>query len=317
VLSLIFVGSLLGPVRMLVEAARRLGRGDYETPVPDCGAGEIGLLAQTMEEMREALRKRIRELADLNLDLARRVQAAIIPKPQRSEWVEVAVAYRPLLGVGGDYAHVHFVAPGSLYVSIGDVTGHGVPAALLANRAHSLIDRLVRDELPPDEMLRRLNSLILSSFQQETTFMTFLCASVDLHQGRALLSNAGHPPALRLRKQDGAITVQEYESQCTFLGVTDELICEIQPPEMVDLTVDDRLVLYTDGIVEASPAPRQFFGEEGMVRVLRENFDRPVQELAEMTMAEAVDFAGGELQDDALMLIIHINKVGEEPPVGR
>jgi len=227
VLSLIFVGSLLDPVRMLVEAARRLGRGDYETPVVCSGAGEIGLLAQTMEEMRVALRGRIHELADLNLDLARRVQAAIIPKPQRSEWMEVAVAYRPLLGVGGDYAHVHFTTPDVLRVSIGDVTGHGVPAALLANRAHSLIDQLVREELPPDEMLRRLNGLILSSFQQETTFMTFLSAAVDLRQGRVFLSNAGHPPALLLRRQDGVVTVDEYESQCTFLGISDELVCEI------------------------------------------------------------------------------------------
>lgn len=313
-LSLLFVRSLLGPVRMLVQVARRLGEGDYETPVEGRGAGEIGVLAGTMEEMRQALRQRISELDNLNLDLARRVQASIIPKPQRSEWMEVAVAYRPLVGVGGDYAHIYFAAPDVLYVCIGDVTGHGVPAALLVNRAHSLIDQLVHLQLSPDEMLRRINTAVLSSFQQEATFMTFLCANINLQYGQVLFANAAHPPALLFRRGDGEVTAERFESQCTFLGIQEELVCDIDALGATDLVAGDRLVLYTDGLTEASRGPRQFFGEEGLVRVVRENFHLLPQELAERLLAEAEAFAGGELQDDVLVLVIHIHKAGEDRP---
>ncbi len=314
VLSLIFVGSLLRPVRMLVQVARRLGEGDYETPVEGRGAGEIGVLASTMEEMRQALRQRISELDNLNLDLARRVQASIIPKPQRSEWMEVAVAYRPLVGVGGDYAHIYFAAPDVLYVCIGDVTGHGVPAALLVNRAHSLIDQLVHLQLSPDEMLRRINTAVLSSFQQEATFMTFLCTNINLQYRQVLFANAAHPPALLFRPGDGEVTTERFESQCTFLGIQEELVCDIDALGPTDLVAGDRLVLYTDGLTEASRGPRHFFGEEGLVRVVQENFHLLPQELAERLLAEAEEFAGGELQDDVLVLVIHIHKAGENRP---
>lgn len=313
-LSVVFVRYLLGPVRELVIVAGRLGEGDYETPVEGRGAGEIGVLASTMEEMRQALRQRISELDNLNLDLARRVQASIIPKPQRSEWMEVAVAYRPLVGVGGDYAHIYFAAPDVLYVCIGDVTGHGVPAALLVNRAHSLIDQLVHLQLSPDEMLRRINTAVLSSFHQETTFMTFLCTNINLQYRQVLFANAAHPPALLFRRGDGEVTTERFESQCTFLGIGEELVCDIHALGATDLVAGDRLVLYTDGLTEASRGPRQFFGEEGLVRVVRENFHLLPQELAERLLAEAEAFAGGELQDDVLVLVIHIHKAGENRP---
>lgn len=313
-LSLVFVRSLLRPVRVLLGAARRLREGDYETAVGSGGPGEIGMLAQTMEEMRQALQERIHELGNLNLDLARRVQTAIIPKPQKSEWMEVAVAYRPLAEVGGDYAYVHFPAPDVLYVCIGDVTGHGVPAALLVNRAHSLIDQLVRQQLSPDEMLRQLNAAVLSSFHEEAIFMSLLLVNINLRYRQLLFANAAHPSALLLRREGGELHVDRLKAQCTFLGIGSELACDDHPLGVTDLRAGDRLVLYTDGLIEASPAPHAFFGEEGLVQALRRNPDLPPQELAESLLAEAAAFARGELQDDVLVLVIHINKVGDRSP---
>ena len=320
-LSLVFVRTLLGPVRMLLRGARRLREGDYQTPIDCRGAGDIGALARTMEEMRQALRARIQEMANLNLDLARRVQASIIPRPQKSEWMEVAVAYRPLAEVGGDYAHIHFPAPEILYVSVGDVTGHGVPAALLVNRAHGLVDQLTRQQLSPDEMLRRLNSAVLTTFQQETMFMSFLCTNINLRHRQVLFSNAGHPPAFLFRPGSASVTGEKLQSQCTLLGIDEELVCDVDTLGVADLRVGDRLVLYTDGLIEASPAPRRAFGEEGVVTVVQEHFDLPAQQLAEKLIAEAEAFADGRLDDDVLVLIIQINRTAETapeeaPPVG-
>jgi len=313
-LSLVFVRSLLAPVRTLVGVARRLRRGDYETPVAPGGTGEIGTLTQTMEEMRQALQQRVHELSNLNLDLARRVQTAIIPKPQRSEWMEVAVAYRPLVEIGGDYASVHFPAPDVLYVCIGDVTGHGVPAALLVNRAHGLIDQLVRQQLSPDEMLRQLNAAVLSSFHEETIFMSLLVVNINLRYRQLLFANAGHPPALLLRREGGELRADRLEPQCTVLGVGSELACDTNALGVRELRAGDRLLLYTDGLIEASPGSDKFFGEEGLLQALRTHSGLPPQELADRLLAEAASFAGGELQDDVLVLLIHVNKVGDRPP---
>jgi sigma-B regulation protein RsbU (phosphoserine phosphatase) len=313
-LSLLFVRSLLTPVRTLVGAARRLRHGDYETPIAPSGTGEIGTLAQTMEEMRQALRQRVHELSNLNLALARRIQTAIIPRPQRSEWMEVAVAYRPLAEVGGDYASVHFPAPDVLYVCIGDVTGHGVPAALLVNRAHSLIDQLVRQQLSPDEMVRQLNSAVLSSFQDETIFMSLQLININLRYRQLLFANAGHPAALLLRREGDQVHAETLEAQCGLLGITADLMCDVNALGVRELRAGDRLVLYTDGLIEASPGSDKFFGEEGLLQALRTRFDLPPQELADRLLAEAASFAGGELQDDVLVLLIHVNKVGDRPP---
>jgi serine phosphatase RsbU (regulator of sigma subunit) len=313
-LSLVFVRSLLRPVRMLVGVARRLREGDYETPVAGSGPGEIGMLEATMEEMRQALQKRVHELSNLNLDLARRVQTAIIPRAQKSEWMEVAVAYRPLAEVGGDYASIHFPAPDILYVCIGDVTGHGVPAALLVNRAHSLIDQLVRQQLSPDEMLRQLNAAVLSSFHEETTFMSLLLININLRYRQLLFANAGHPPALLLRREGGELHVEKLEPQCTLLGIGSELACDVNTLGVMDLRAGDRLVLYTDGLIEAGSAPDKLFGEEGVLQALRTGFDLPPQELADSLLAEATSFGGGELQDDVLVLVIHVHKVGDKSP---
>jgi serine phosphatase RsbU (regulator of sigma subunit) len=313
-LGLLFVRSLLRPVRTLVGVARRLREGDYETPVAKGGSGEIGMLAATMEEMRQALHQRIHELSNLNLDLARRVQTAIIPRPQKGEWMEVAVAYRPLAEVGGDYASIHFPTPDILYVCIGDVTGHGVPAALLVNRAHSLIDQLVRQQLSPDEVLRQLNAAVLSSFHEETVFMSLLLVNINLSYRQLLFANAGHPAALLLRREGGELRVERLEPQCTVLGVGSELACDVNALGVMDLRAGDRLLLYTDGLIEAGSAPDKLFGEEGVLQALRTHFDLPPQELADGLLAEAAAFAGGELQDDVLVLLIHINKVGDKSP---
>jgi len=315
-LSLLFVRALLRPVRELVGLAELLRQGDYDTPVECCGVGEIGLLAQTMEQMRQALRQRIKELSELNLDLAHRVQSSIIPRPQKSEFMEVAVTYRPFVSVGGDYAHLRFSAPDVLYVSIGDVTGHGVPAALLVNRVHGLIDQLCREGLPPDEMLRRINSAVLSQFQQSATFMTFLAVDINLRTGQFLYSNAGHPPGLILRNRDGKMTVEELRSQCTFLGIDEELICDVQALGVAELAPGDRLLLYTDGVVEASPGRPREFGQEGILRVISENDGLPPQELIERVMEEAVAFAGGELEDDALILLVDVTGTSKKPGGG-
>jgi sigma-B regulation protein RsbU (phosphoserine phosphatase) len=307
-LSLIFVRALLRPVQDLVKLARRLQEGDYDSPVECCGVGEIGLLAQTMEQMRQALSQRIGELRNLNLDLAQRVQSSIIPGPEASDFLDVAVTYRPYVSVGGDYAHVHFGAPDILYVSIGDVTGHGVPAALLVNRVHGLIDQLCREELPPDEMLRRINTAVLTQFHQSATFMTFLSVNINLRAGQCLYANAGHPPGLLLRRTEGNLTVEEFPSQCTFLGIDETLICDVETMGVARLAPGDRVLLYTDGVIEASPSYPDQFGQEGVLRVVRENQTLGPQELVEKIMEEALAFARRDLHDDALIVLIEVKE---------
>lgn len=196
---------------------------------------------------------------------------------------------------------------------IGDVTGHGVPAALLVNRAHSLIDQLVQQQLSPDEMLRQINSAVLTSFQQATIFMSFLCTNINLRHRQVLFANAGHPPGMLFRRRGPSVTVETLQPQCTLLGIDEALVCDVDTLGVAGLEVGDRLVLYTDGLIEARTSPRRTFGEEGLVRVVRENFDLPAQELAERLIAEAEAFAGGGLDNDVLVVIIQVNKVVEAP----
>lgn len=244
--------------------------------------------------------------AEQDLALAAEVHNALVPPPLEAPPFRIDVRYRPLQRIGGDLASYHVdPSAGIARVSIGDVTGHGVAAALLVNRIHHAAEDLLRQGVAPDEVLRRVNGLVWRTFGRGDMMMTFMTVLVDARAGRVTWSNAAHPPALHWRAATGAVTL--LGAQTIPLGIADELPDAALDSEPV--VPGDRIILHTDGLIDALDPQRRRFGMDRLIAVAGEvgGLDRP-DEVAPAILRAVETFTRGRAQDDILVLTVTLDR---------
>lgn len=228
------------------------------------------------------------------LDVARRIQLSILPAQfPPCERFQVAVRYVPMTSVAGDFYDYVVAEDGRAGLLIADVSGHGVPAALIASMV-KLAAASQRDTASdPSQFLFRMNSVLYGNTQGQ--FVTAAYVYLDSHSGELRYSAAGHPPMLLLR--NGAVV--EVEENGLILAAFDfsTYANSTQP-----LTEGDRLLLYTDGVVEASNAAGEFFGREGLSTALRNTTGSSAAEAADRILSSVQKWS--TTQDDDITLIV-------------
>ena len=110
-------------------------------------------------------------------------------------WISL-FTYLPVYYIGGDYTKFNFLEKDKLIFIITDVTGHGVPAALLVNRIHSEYERLAKEGYSPGELLRELNKFIEEDFGSSGMYLSAFCGLLDFKKMKLTYSNYGHPSQL-------------------------------------------------------------------------------------------------------------------------
>jgi serine phosphatase RsbU (regulator of sigma subunit) len=208
----------------------------------------------------------------------------------------VGVAWSFAEALGGDAYAMARLPEGRLAVAIADVCGKGTPAALLMASAQATLEDLLAADLPPSEVCRRL-SLALRPRLGPERFVSFVCAVLDPGRRTLRYANAGHPAPLLLAA-DG--TARQLETGGPVLGIVSDAAYE---DGVLPLAGGDRLALFTDGVIEASPG-----GEElGVARLLERLRDLSGAEAAPASAAlleTARQFAGGALADDATVVVV-------------
>ncbi len=247
------------------------------------------------QRKRDHLRKEREELED-----ARAVGEALLPQSiPEIPGIEIATTTQPLRTLGGDYFDVLTLGENKLSLAIGDVTGKGVPAALLMSNVQASVRALAEESSEPAELTRKLNRSVC----RNTTpgkFVTFCYCSVDLGTRKATYTNAGHCAPILLRA-NGAI--ERLEAGGAVLGVFPEWPYE---QGEVSLAPGDRLLLFTDGISEASNARDEEFGEERLAQLASALRDRGAHELKNRILQAISSFTGGRAQDDATLVVVAI-----------
>jgi Stage II sporulation protein E (SpoIIE) len=238
-------------------------------------------------------------LGDLRQDLAdaRRVHEALLPAPMLDGAVRFHFGYEPMRDIGGDYLFARRHADGSLTVVLADVVGHGVAAALAANRIHGELERLFDDspEARPGEVMALLNRFIFRSLAPQGIFAT----AIALHgsQQRVSWSSAGHPAALLLHA-DGR--TEHLAATAVMLGVVDSASFSAGEAER-PLGRGDAVIVCTDGVHEAAAADGTFFGDSQLMRVIGDarvgGPDRVVPAIVEAVRR----YRAGEVTDDVLV----------------
>jgi phosphoserine phosphatase RsbU/P len=246
----------------------------------------------------EAGRKRRRE-ERLETE-AREVQRRLLARPVPAvPGYAVGVAWRFAERLGGDAYEVAPRPDGRLAVAIADVCGKGTPAALVMASAHTTLRDLMASPAAPEEVCRRLDQA-LSPRLAADRFVSLVLAVLDRERGTLAYTNAGHPPPLLLRGDGGVLRLAKGGP---VLGMLEDARYE---GDVVPLGPGDRLVLYTDGIVEASGAEGEL-GEGRLLATVESMRHRTAPEAARAVLDAAVDFAGGgPLGDDATVVIVDV-----------
>jgi sigma-B regulation protein RsbU (phosphoserine phosphatase) len=190
------------------------------------------------------------------LATARRIQTSILPRalPELTG-LRLAASYRPMTQVAGDFYDFLRLDGRRVTVLVADVSGHGVPAALIASMLKVAFAQQAKHAADPASVLAGLNSILNGVLDGQ--FVTAACAHIDLAAHTITYAGAGHPPAILVRRSSGEIL--ELEENGLFLGpFKNASYTNISAP----FDRGDRLLLYTDGIVEATFTDGEPFGPE-------------------------------------------------------
>ena len=286
-----------GSVDLAVEAMRRGVRDFVQKPWDN-----HQLLATLRNEIDEGRARRQRiALERRELDEARRIQRKLLPSvlPQLSG-CELAASWQPASGVGGDCYDAIPFGRTRLGISIADVVGKGIPAALLMSNLQAAVRAFATGAALPAEICHQVNR-ILCGHIAEGRFISFFYCLFDEEVSLLTYANAGHYPPVLVHK-DGQ--VERLGVGGAVLGVFPDGAYE---QGQTALCEGDRLVLYTDGITEVTNAAGEEFGEARLVDLVVENRSCSAPAL-QARLAETVSqFSNDRFVDDATLIVLAID----------
>ncbi len=266
-----------------------------------CFAFVVYVIQRYMEQ-REALAKTIqRQRDDLlkDVELAAQVQRLFLPSGKPAiAGLEIAGMMQPARGVSGDYYDYISIDEHTIQIIIADVSGKGVPAALLMSATAAAMRLEANHDRNMLEQVERLNAGILSVSDEER-YVTLLIAEIDTHKRTLHYVNCGHNPALLFRASTGTLT--RLSSSCPPIGLSPEEICELAS---ADLVAGDVVVFYTDGVTEAGNRFGEEFGLERLSAVVRRGSSLSAEDLMIDIYNTAADFCGDDFDDDATILVV-------------
>lgn len=233
------------------------------------------------------------------LKLAKKIQDSSLPlNPPTGGKATIVSRYNPMTAIGGDYYDFHTPDEYSLGVVIADVSGHGIPAAIVAAMFKMAFNLQKHVSKKPNEVLKRINKLLLDSIHKQ--FVTACYLFFDLEYQRILYASAGHPPVAFYRRKTNKVELVRPKGR--ILGCFPEI-----PDEILDLpfAAGDRVILYTDGISEARNLDGEMFGDERLSNYIIENGRNLSTDLfADGLLEQVKTFCGKSVPDDDITLVV-------------
>ncbi len=299
------------PLRRLAATTAEIAKGRLDVALPDKRSDdEVGELTASFENMQAALKEYIanlqeataaRERMESELKIARTIQMSFLPKrfppfPEKDAF-DIYATLIPAREVGGDLYDFFLLNDETLFFSIGDVSGKGVPAALFMAVSKILMKGTVTRDMNLSDALEKVNRELCIE-NEATMFVTVFCGILNFRTGEVLYSNAGHNPPLLLR--DGGQPEWLVLPKGIFLGVFED-------SRYGDMTAvlkpGDTLFLYTDGVTEAMNGDGKAFSDERLYRLLENRTSDSPDGLVQDVIRSVQDFTGTAPQWDDITVL--------------
>lgn len=243
-----------------------------------------------------------------DLQAAKSIHERGFPKPKSSGEVRFTYVYQPMSQIGGDSVFASIQEPGDpnspVTLVIFDVTGHGISAALTANRMQGELMRLTGENpsIEPSELLTAMDRYVCLTLADSAVLVSAVAIRVDPIKGNIRVANAGHPaPVLR----DNRGQLKRIEPSGAVLGVGVAQIAQAQVEEFA-FGEGDSLIAYTDGVSEARLSGKQdMFGTHGVEAVLSRNWVEQSKRWPIQILEDVENHRAGDASDDILILEVY------------
>lgn len=246
------------------------------------------------------LEERQREI-DADLSIAALVQQSLAPRGLAWKDLAIEAYYGPARKIGGDFGVVLPEGDELLNVIVCDVSGHGVGSALMANRIYSETLHALEETGDPANLLQRLHEFVRSRLSQDGFYFTMAAVRFTAGGRRMSFAAGGHPPGILVSNG----TVRLLDSRTGILGCLSETALP-EAAEEHELAPGDRLVLYTDGLVEVFNHSNHMLGFDGLAELVKKAANLPLPKVREAILDGVAAWTNGPLVDDVSLVIVEV-----------
>jgi sigma-B regulation protein RsbU (phosphoserine phosphatase) len=251
------------------------------------------VVALTVFRREAALASMERELV-----MARRIQASLLPRATPSvSGFDMAARYQPMMAVAGDLYDFVVLGPGTIGVLVADVSGHGIPAALVASMVKLAFTAQAERARAPAEVMSGMNRILCRHL--EHSHVTAVYAVLDSSSRTMEVANAGHPPVLIHRVRAAVATARDHGPMMGFFPDA------TFGSERFELEPGDRILIYTDGVPEAQNTSGEFFDTD-RVRQMLSGPAADSASLAGSVLDDLTRWTGGGFDDDVTFVVVQV-----------
>jgi serine phosphatase RsbU (regulator of sigma subunit) len=303
----IFQGlSISRPIKQLAKRADQISRGDLAARVEVKSGDEIGVLGENFNYMADQIVVLLQQTAEKarieqELEVARTIQETLVPPPDLVDkgTLRFSGYFQPASQTGGDWWTWHDLTGGKVLLVIGDVTGHGVPSAMITAAAKAACDvaRAVHnDDVTVSKLLEIMNYAIFESAKRKFV-MTCFASIIDTRRRTITYANAGHNFPYLLRGNEFATMMIRGNR----LGDVRESQYEAKT---IELSPGDVLIWYTDGIVECESRSGEEWGEKRFRAAVKRAANLDSAQMRDSIVAEALDFYAEVPRKDDITMVV-------------
>jgi phosphoserine phosphatase RsbU/P len=301
------IGRFNNAIGLYTNAVAALEQDDFDVRILDelkHPSPELVDFTQHFRRMAEQIIRRREQQAEMASAAA--IQRAMLPIEQPASVAEsrfdIFSQMKPARQVGGDLYDIVELGDNRLMITIGDVCGKGVPAALFMAVAQTVMRLTVRSDVDLQAQINEANKLLIAN-NREDMFATLFCAVLDRTSGTILYCNCGHNPPLILSVRSSSF--QSLRASGPPLGITGTATYS---PQSISLNPGDLLLLYTDGVTEAENADSVQFGTDRLKQALIEARGEHSRRVVEHVFERVSDFSNGAPQSDDITCTAVIHK---------
>lgn len=270
----------------------------HDTTIKDLQEKNLEL-TQAYEELKAAQDQIIeKERLERELQVAFEIQTSILPQTLPNlPGYDFGALMVPARAVGGDFYDIVSLSPNKVGIIIGDVADKGVPSAIFMAQTHALLYAMAKRDATPAQVLQHVNELLLE-IGESSLFVTVLYGVLDRNTNEFTYARAGHELPIIVHA-DGKVEIAPYE-QGQLMGILDDLVLD---EKTIKVPAGGKIVLYTDGVIDARHANGESFGMERLLKVIKQVNTASAQDHCDQLWEILCEFQNKDAQEDDVTIV--------------